>query len=51
MEKEEFNYKTQSELLIGDLKESIKKEGYNSNLLEEVEKLDVKFDEIKQRKN
>ncbi|MCB0748786.1 MAG: S41 family peptidase, partial [Ignavibacteriae bacterium] len=49
LEKEEFNYKTQSELLIGDLKESIKKEGYNSNLLEEVEKLDVKFDEIKQK--
>ncbi len=49
LDNQEFNYKTQSEMLISELKESIKKEGYNSNLLEDVEKFDIKFDLIKQK--
>jgi len=46
---QDFDYKSQSEILLTELEESIKKEGYNSNLLGEVEKLDVKFDEIKKK--
>ncbi|MBK7980025.1 MAG: S41 family peptidase [Ignavibacteriae bacterium] len=49
LEKEDFNYQTQSELLISELKESIKKEGYNSNLIDEVSKLDLKFDDVKKK--
>jgi len=49
LEKEDFNYKTQSELLISELKESIKKEGYNSNLVEEIAKLNLKFDDVKKK--
>ncbi|MBK7103900.1 MAG: S41 family peptidase [Ignavibacteriae bacterium] len=49
LEKEDFNYKTQSELLISELKESIQKEGYNSNLIEEVSKLNLKFSDIKKK--
>lgn len=47
LEKSEFNYKTESELLLDDLLSTIKKEGYNSNLLEDIEKLNNKFDIIK----
>lgn len=49
LEKEDFNYQTQSEFLISELKESIKKEGYNSNLIDEVSKLDLKFDDVKKK--
>ncbi|MBK8945686.1 MAG: S41 family peptidase [Ignavibacteriae bacterium] len=49
LEKEDFNYQTQSEILISELKESIKKEGYNSNLIDEVSKLDLKFDDVKKK--
>lgn len=49
LEKEDFNYQTQSELLISELKESIKNEGYNSNLIDEVSKLDLKFDDVKKK--
>jgi len=44
----EFTYQTESELLISELKETIKREGYNSNLLGDVEKLNDKFEVIKE---
>jgi len=47
LEKADFSYKTESELLLDDLMSTIKKEGYNSNLLEEVENLNKKFEVIK----
>jgi carboxyl-terminal processing protease len=48
IKEQEFTYKTESELLISDLKKTIKREGYNSNLLEDVELLNNKFDAIKE---
>lgn len=45
---EEFSYQTDSELLLNDLLTAIKKEGYNSNLLKDVEELNQKFDVIKE---
>jgi carboxyl-terminal processing protease len=48
IKEQEFTYKTESELLISDLKKTIKREGYNSNLLEDVELLNNKFDVIKE---
>jgi carboxyl-terminal processing protease len=49
LKEEEFSYQTDSELLINDLITTIKKEGYNSNLLEDVEHLNQKFDIIKEK--
>ncbi len=48
IKEQEFTYKTESELLISDLKKTIKREGYNSNLLEDVELLYNKFTVIKE---
>jgi carboxyl-terminal processing protease len=45
---EDFTYKTDSEVLISDLIKTIESEGYNSGLLEEVEKLNGKFEDIKE---
>lgn len=49
LKEKEFSYRTQSELLISDLQKTIKREGYNSNLLEDVEKLNDKFSLIKEK--
>lgn len=49
LKEEEFNYQTDSEILINDLVESVKKEGYNANLLEDIENLNKKFDLVKEK--
>jgi len=49
LKEEEFNYQTDSELLISDLVESVKKEGNNANLLEDIERLNKKFDLVKEK--
>lgn len=49
LEDEDFSYQTESELLIEELIKTIKKEGYNSNLLEDIDLLNIKFDDIKRR--
>ena len=45
----EFTYKTDSELLIDDLVNTIKREGYNSGLLNDVQNLNEKFEDIKKQ--
>ncbi len=47
LDKSKFSYRTKSELLISDLAKTIKKEGYNSKLLKDVEKLTDRFEKIK----
>ena len=49
LKEEEFSYRTDSEILINDLIVTIKKEGYNSNLLEDVEQLNQKFYTVKEK--
>ncbi|MCB0730826.1 MAG: S41 family peptidase [Ignavibacteriae bacterium] len=48
LKSQDFTYQTESELLIHELEETVKKEGYNSNLLEDIEKLNSKFLTIKE---
>ncbi len=43
-----FSYQSESEIIIDELKKSIKKEGYNSNLLSDIDQLKNKFDHIKE---
>ena len=42
-----FSYQSESEIIIDELKKSIKREGYNSNLLGDIDELKSKFDHIK----
>ncbi len=49
LKKQDFEYKSETELLISELKGSIKKEGYNSNLLEDIESLEAKIDDVKEK--
>ena len=43
-----FSYNSETEIIIDELQKSIKREGYNSNLLEDVDQLKIKLDVIKE---
>lgn len=42
-----FNYKTDTENILSELKQTIKEEGYNSNLLQDIDDLNNKLGKIK----
>ncbi|MCW8849868.1 MAG: S41 family peptidase [Melioribacteraceae bacterium] len=44
-----FSYNSETEIIIDELEKSIKKEGYNSNLLEDVDQLKIKLDIVKEK--
>ena len=44
-----FSYRTETEIMIEELQKSIKREGYNSNLLQDVEELEEKLNLVKEK--
>lgn len=46
---ENFSYNSDTEIIIEELQKSIKREGYNSNLLEDVDQLKIKLDLVKEK--
>jgi carboxyl-terminal processing protease len=49
IEDENFSYSSDTEIIIEELQKSIKAEGYNSHLLEDVDQLKIKLDSVKEK--